>query len=44
MIELIFHKELMLIEQTHQKNMVFDLKTKILVLNMRHIFAMVVMI
>ena len=42
MIELIFHKELMLIEQMHQKNMVFDLK--ILVLNMRHIFAMVVMI
>ena len=44
--ELIFQKELMLIKQMHQKNMIFVTIgiLKILVLSMSHIFAMVVMI
>ena len=44
--ELIFQKELMLIIQMHQKNMIFVTIgiLKILVLSMSHIFAMVVMI
>ena len=44
--ELIFQKELMLIKQMHQKNMIFVTIgiLKILVLSMSHIFAMAVMI
>ena len=44
--ELIFQKELMLIKQMHQENMIFVTIgiLKILVLSMSHIFAMVVMI
>ena len=45
-IELIFKKELMLIKQMHQKNVIFVTigVFKILVLSMNHIFAMVIMI
>ena len=46
MTELIFQKELMLIKQICQKNVIFvtiDI-LKILVLNMKSIFAVVVMI
>ena len=44
--ELIFQKKLMLIKQMHQKNMIFVTIgiLRILVLSMRHIFAVVVMI
>ena len=43
-MELIFQKELMLIKQTHQKNVIFVTNgiLKILVLDMSQIFAMVV--
>ena len=46
MIKVIFHKELMLIKQVHQKNVIFFTigTLKILVLSINHIFAMVVMI
>ena len=46
MVELIFQKELMLIKQMHQKNVIFAIIgiLKILVLSMSHIFAMTVMI
>ena len=46
MIELIFRKELMLIKQMHQKNVIFVIIgiLKILVLSVSHIFAMAVMI
>ena len=46
MTELIFQKELMLIKQIYQKNVIFVTIgiLKILVLSMNHIFAMVVMI
>ena len=39
-IELIFHKELMLIKQMHQKNVIFVIAgiLKVLVLSMNHIF------
>ena len=45
-IELIFQKELILIKQVHQKNVIFVPIgiLKILVLGMNRIFAMVVMI
>ena len=43
-MELIFQKELMLIKQAHQKNVIFVANgiLKILVLDMSQIFAMVV--
>ena len=43
-MELIFQKELMLIKQAHQKNVIFVTNgiLKILVLDMSQIFAMVV--
>ena len=46
MIELIFQKELMLIKQVDQKNVIFVTVgiLKILVLGINHIFAIVVMI
>ena len=46
MIEVIFHKELMLIKQMYQKSVIFVIigTFQIKVLNMSHIFAMVAMI
>ena len=46
MIESIFQKEMILIKQVHQKNVIFATIgiLKILVLSMNHIFVMVVMI
>ena len=46
MTELIFQKELILIKQVHQKNMIFVTIgiLKILVLRMNHIFEMFAMI
>ena len=46
MIELIFLKELMLIKQTHQNNVIFVIIgiLRILVLSMNLIFAMIVII
>ena len=46
MIELIFQRELMLIKEMNQKNVIFVTNgiLKILILSMNHIFTMVVMI